>query len=274
MFKRVGIAARLDREDAVKLAGDVCHFLEENGVKTYLEPELASKVAREGTPLGEMKADLIVVIGGDGTVLRVLHSLSQKTPLLGIRMGTVGFLAEIESDQAFPGLKKVLNGDFIRDECMMLSNNLGLPDALNEVRLGTETPQQMIMLDVAIDGVKVASDRVDGLIVSTPTGSPGYALSAGAAVVDPRLQAMAIVPICPLSFNFRPIIVPSTQTVHIRPVRAKEVTVLIDGQFQKNLRPPSDLIVKRSSETVTFVRFRQNFYERLRRRLGTTSTPE
>lgn len=271
MFKRIGIAARQDRDEALKLAVDVSNFLTDNMVEPVYEVDLARKVGGRGVPLGDMTVDLVVVIGGDGTILRVVHSLSRKVPLFGVNMGIVGFLAEVPPEETFSSLKQVLQDNFSTEECMMLSSNVGLPDALNEVRVGTETPQQMVLLDLSIDGIKVASDRVDAVIVSTPTGSPGYALSAGASVIDPRLEAMAVVPICPLSFNFRPLIVPSSQTVAIRPVGAREITVLVDGQFRKKLEPPQEIVVKRSSEKVTFVRMKQNFYERLRRRLGTTS---
>jgi len=274
LFKRVGIAARVDREDAVGLGRDLCNFLQENMVGACVEPELASRLGLEGTPLGKMNVDLVVVIGGDGSILRVLHALPQKVPILGIRIATVGFLAEVEPQDAFSSIKRLLKGDFIRDECMMLSNNIGLPDALNEIRLGTKTPQQMIRLEVAMDGVRVACDRVDGLIVSTPTGSPGYALSAGSAIVDPRIDAISIVPICPLSLNFRPMIVPSNHVVHVKPLKADEIHILVDGQFEKNLRPAGEVVIKKSSESVTFIRFGLNHYERLRRRLGMTSTPE
>jgi len=137
-----------------------------------------------------------------------------------------------------------------------------------------ETPQRMVELSVLIDGLEIARDRVDAILVSTPSGASAYALSAGASIVDPRLNAILVVPVCPLSANFKPYIVPSDVEVSVKPEPPAEMAwiVGVDGHSVRRLDPPRTVKVKRSSREVVFLRRRRNFYERLKRRF-TVSYP-
>jgi NAD+ kinase len=127
----------------------------------------------------------------------------------------------------------------------------------------------MIELSVLINDLEVARDRVDAILVSTPSGASAYALSAGASIVDPKLNALLIVPVCPLSANFKPYIVPSNVEVSIKPELPADVDwiVGVDGHSVKKLSPPRTVKVKRSSREAVFLRRKENFYERLKRRL-------
>jgi NAD+ kinase len=268
LFRNVGIAARLDRLEAVSLAVEIAKYLRERGLNPVFESQLASQVKEAGESLDKMAVDLIVVVGGDGTILRTVHGMRRKAPVFAVRMGMIGFLADVDPNGALPSLERILEGRCVRDDCIMLSNNVGLPDALNEVRVGTETPEQMVEVEVLIDGTRIARDRVDAVLVATPTGSSGYALSAGANIVDPRLKAIVIAPICPLSQNFKPYVAPSNVEVTIKPVREDEVVILVDSQFRKKVLPAEGVKVKKSKKKITFLRTGENFYERLTRRLG------
>lgn len=273
-FRRVGIVARLDRAEARDFAGRVARYLEGKGVTPLLEKELAGRLSQKGLPLRDMEADLVVVVGGDGSVLKTIHEVRGNPPIYSINMGLVGFLADVAPEEAFHAIDQVLVGKFIREECFTLSTNLDLPPALNEVRVGTDIPQQMVDIEVSVGGRRVVRDHVDAVIVATTTGSSAYALSAGANVIDPRIKAIVVVPICPLSTNFKPYIIPHDEEVTLRPSDAEFIDILVDGQCSKRITATTEIHVKKAPKTVTFLRLRDNFYERLRRRLRISSIYE
>jgi len=268
LFKKLGIIARLDRKAAIDLAGEVAIFLRKKGLTPIFEQELALQLGEKGKPLNQLKSDLAVVVGGDGTVLRAVHGLPQRTPLFHIRMGTVAFFGEALPDEATEILGKILSGRYVQDKCFMLTTNLKAPDALNEIRIGTELPEQMMEMSVSIDGVMVARDRADAVVVSTSTGASAYAMSAGASVIDPRIEAIVTVPICPLSANFKPYIVPSNLEIMVKPSGDVGFTVVVDGRFKRIFQKARAVKVKKSEDQITFLRMKENFYERVKRRLG------
>jgi NAD+ kinase len=268
LFKRIGIVARLDKLDAIDLARDVVAFLRKDGLDPVSEHELALQLGEKGKPLNNLKADLVIVIGGDGTVLRTVHGLSRRTPLFHIGMGTVAFFGEASPSTATETLGKILNGKYIQDNCFMLKTNLKIPDALNDIRIGTELPEQMIEMAILFDGVMIAKDRLDAVVVSTSTGASAYALSAGASVVDPRIEAMVVAPICPLSATFKPHVIPSNSEVSVKVSGDVDFTVVADGRFRKNLRKPREIKIRKSGQQITFLRIQHNFYKRIKRRLG------
>ena len=270
MFKKIVITSRLDREDAVSLAEKIVQFIREKGLKPILEAQLASKLGEKGVPLDKVDGDLVVVVGGDGTVLWVVHKINGRIPLYAVKVGKVGFFADTIPTKVFTSLEKIFSGKFFYDECLMLKTNLDMPEALNEVRIGTIVPQQMMEISVFVDEVKIAEDRVDAVVVATPVGASAYALSAGANIVDPRVEAFLIAPICPLSSNFKPYIVPSNVKISIKPESKMEYLVLIDGQIQKIFKQPLNIQIWKSEKKTVFLRTEKNFYERLKRRLKTS----
>lgn len=270
MFKRVILASRLDLKDAIRLSEKILHFLKRRNITVFLEDELASKLGAEGIPLNQAHADLVIIVGGDGTVLRIANMIGSKIPLYVVKFGRIGFFADTTSENALNTIDKVLDQKFVRDECMMLSTNLAIPDALNEIRIGTVIPRQMMELSISVNGVKIAKDRLDALVIATPVGASAYALSAGANIIDPRVEAILIVPICPLSPNFRPFIVPSTVDISVKPESNMEYTVLADGHAQEKFRQPLEVKIWKSNRKTVFIRTDQNFYDRLRRRLNIT----
>lgn len=268
MFKKVVVVSRIDREDAVNLANQIANFIQQKGLTVILENQLALKLGRKGEPLNKIDGDLVVVIGGDGTTLWTIHNLNVNIPLFVIKIGRVGFFAEVIPKEAFSALEEIFEGKFIRDECLMLKTNLNLSEALNEIRIGTVTPQQMVEISVFVEDEKIAKDRVDAVVVATPIGSSAYALSAGANIVNPNLEALLIAPICPLSSNFKPHIVPGNTTITVKPEGQTEYLVLVDGQIKKTFTHPLTIKIWKSEKKIVFIRRRKNFYERLKRRLS------
>ncbi|MEM3693979.1 MAG: NAD(+)/NADH kinase [Candidatus Bathyarchaeia archaeon] len=267
----VGIISRLDKEQAVKTAEEIGRFLEERGIKVLYDASLAPLLGKKGDRLEDRDLDLAVILGGDGTILRAIHILKRGIPILALNFGTVGFLADVSPENALDALQKVLDGRFRKEDCFMLSNNVGLPDALNEIRIGTVVPSQMVRFGVSIDSMPVAYDRADAILVATTTGASGYTMSAGGSVIDPRLKAMVIVPVCPLSSNFKSYVIPWDSEVSVKVEGPSEFVVIVDGQFSRRLKAPEEIIIRRSMDNVTFFRVEQGFYERLRRRLAVSS---
>lgn len=267
----VGIISRLDKEQAVKTAEEIGRFLEERGIDVLYDASLAPLLGKKGDRLEDRDLDLAVILGGDGTILRAIHILKRGIPILALNFGTVGFLADVSPENALDALQKVLDGRFMKEDCFMLSNNVGLPDALNEIRIGTVVPSQMVRLGVSIDSMPVAYDRADAILVATTTGASGYTMSAGGSIIDPRLKAMVIVPVCPLSSNFKSYVIPWDSEVSVKVEGPSEFVVIVDGQFSRRLKAPEEIIIRRSMDNVTFFRVEQGFYERLRRRLAVSS---
>ena len=271
MFKKVVIAGRSDIEDSIKLAEKIAKFLSEKGLKVTFEDNIASKLGFKGEPLNIAEGDLVVVIGGDGTVLRVLHAMPNKIPIFAVKMGRIGFFAETAPENVFTDLGKVLDGKFFYEEHFLLKTNLNLPEALNEVRIGTLIPQQMVEVSVLVDNSQIAKDRVDAVVISTPVGSSAYALSAGASIVNPEIEAIIITPICPLSSNFKSHVIPPKSIVTVILENEMDYLILIDGQIRKELSGRQEIKIWRSEKKISFVRVRKSFYERLKRRLKTSS---
>lgn len=271
MFRRVILAGRADKPEAVELADVVRKRLLELGLEVELEDKVACKLGLEGKPVGELEGDLAIVIGGDGTVLRVIHGLKVDAPIFPIRLGRVGFLAEVEGWEAVESLSRVVSGNFILEECFTLENDKGLPEALNEVMVGAEIPLKTVEVEVYVDDWRIARDRVDAVLVATTTGATGYSLSAGGCLIDSRLKAILIVPVCPLSTNFKPYVIPPDSKVRVRALSGDAIVVLVDGQFLRRYKPPFEVVIRKGERVVRFIRFGMNFYERVKRRLFQSS---
>lgn len=271
--KSVGLVARFDRKNAVKLAGDLARHLKAKGIEVYVEDTLAEKASmKEATkPLERMKTDFIITIGGDGTILRTCISIPKpEPPILAINMGVRGFLTEVEPKQALAAVDKYLDGKFKIEKCMKLSvtaDGIKFPDALNEVVISADEPAKLLYAQILRDKEPIISCQADGLMVATQTGSTGYSLSAGGPVLDLDVNAFVLTPICPLSV-FYSIVFPADSNLTIQVNKPRRMYVLVDGhhrQLVSSKRP--SLNVTRSKYETSFIRFRENFYNRLRNRL-------
>ncbi|MEM2994604.1 MAG: NAD(+)/NADH kinase [Candidatus Bathyarchaeia archaeon] len=273
MFKSAGIVARFDKKPAVKLAEDLAKHLRAKGLEVYVEETLAEKtnIKEKSIPLGQMRTDFIIAIGGDGTILRTCVSIPKpEPPILAINMGVRGFLTEVEPKEALMAVDKCLKGEFTIEECMKLAvtaNSTKFPDALNEVLLLADEPAKIVYTRILKDEKQILNCQADGLMVSTQTGSTGYSLSAGGPVLDPNVNAFVLTPICSLSI-FRSIVFPANSKLTINVIRPRKILVVIDGQHRQLIKSklPS-LTVTRSEHESAFIRFRENFYNRLRNRL-------
>lgn len=273
MFKSVGLVARYDRRKAVKLAEDLAKHLTARGLDVYAEETLVkkTKVRIPSVPLEEMRTDFIIAIGGDGTILRTCITIPKpEPPILAINMGVRGFLTEIEPQKALTAVNKCLAGNFEIEKYLKLSiaaDGLNFPDALNEVVISPDEPAKLLYAHIFRDGERILDCQSDGLMVATQTGSTGYSMSAGGPVLDPGVNAFVLTPIIPLSI-FHPIVFPSNSELTIEIIKSRRTQILVDGhhrQFATSKLPR--IKITRSKYETSFIRFRHNFYDRLRNRL-------
>ena len=273
MFKSVGLVARFDKKKTIKLVEDITKYLGAKGLKVYVEDTLAKKMEapKKILPLERMKTDFIITIGGDGTILRTCVSIPKpEPPILAINMGVRGFLTEVEPEQAFKAIDKCLKGEFSLERCMKLSvsaDGIEFPDALNEVLITADEPAKLLYAQIIKDGKQILNCQADGFMIATQTGSTGYSLSAGGPVLDPCINAFVLTPICALSV-FRSIVFPADSSLTIKVLRPRDTLIVIDGQHRKIISSElTSLTVTRSKNETSFIRFRENFYHRLRNRL-------
>jgi len=273
LFKSVGLVARYDKKQALTLAEELSEYLAKKGVQLYLEDTLKGKVKTQGTfvSLREMRTDMIITIGGDGTILRTCINLPKpEPPIFAINMGVRGFLTEVEPKNARAALDEIWKGNFKIEKCQKLTataNDETTPDALNDVVISGGEPSKIVYLQIYKNEKSVAKLEADGVIISTQTGSTGYSLSAGGPIMDPNIDAIVLTPICSLT-TFRSMVFPADSKITIESVRPKDMLVLIDGNYRLLLPAKAPRVTVQKSKNVTsFIRFRQDFYSRLETRL-------
>ncbi|MBR5239763.1 MAG: NAD(+)/NADH kinase [Clostridia bacterium] len=220
---------------------------------------------------------MVIVLGGDGTLLRVSQSASKYgIPVLGVNFGRVGLLADLEQDE-LDLISHIFTGDYTIDERMMLTATVTENgeekyrfDALNEIALSRGNFAKMLEMDLYIDGAICTPIRADGLIVSTPTGSTAYSLSAGGAVIDPLAEAFAVTPICPHTLTIRPMVICKNRMITIKQKEGTENVSFLsyDGNEAVTINPGMEICVQLSEHTTKLVRIvNRNFYSVLKDKL-------
>jgi NAD+ kinase len=272
-FKSVGLTARNDNKRAFKLAEKLANYLEHRGISEVVDPEIAEHIGRTGAavPLEEWRPDLIVTVGGDGTILRTCIQIPKpEPPILAINMGERGFLAEVLPKDAIEAVDKCLNGKFLLEHCKKLAiavDGEALPDALNEVFISADAPVKLLYANLWKNGERILDVRADGLLVASQTGSTGYSVAAGGPVLDPETDVFVMTPECPLT-PFPPIVFPENSKLTVEIERPRASLVVVDGYYRKLLEKRKPRVTVTTSTNVTsFIRFRKEFYGRLESRL-------
>ncbi|EKF86337.1 NAD(+) kinase [Methanobacterium formicicum] len=270
----MGLVARSDVKGAVELAQKIADFLTEKNVDILLDTPLAMELEKyqdRHCELKDMDVDMVVAIGGDGTILRTQSFIShKKIPLIGINMGTVGFLTEIDPENAFTAIEEILAGNYFveRRNQLLVWHKHELPPALNEVVLMTRKPAKMLHIQISVDDEIMEELRADGLIIATPSGSTAYSMSAGGPIIDPRVEAFVIVPICPFKLGARPTVVSDGSTIKVKLLReGKKAIAVIDGQFEEEINYMDEIVFRKSDNCAYFVRLTKDFYRKVREKL-------
>ena len=273
MFKSVGLIARYDNIHALRLAEELAQYLRSKKLEVYAEETLSGKanLKAELVPLKNMKTDFLITIGGDGTILRTCIEVPKpEPPILAINMGIRGFLTEVEPKEAYAAMEKCLKGEFKIEKCCKLAMSTGegkIPDGLNDVVVSAGEPSKLFYTQIFKDEEPILKCQSDGLIVATQTGATGYSLSAGGPVLDLDVDAFVLTPICSLTV-FRSLVFQAESKVAIKAIRPKEMMVLVDGRYRQHVKSENaTLTVTRSKNATSFIRFKDDFYDRLRNRL-------
>lgn len=248
------------------VASDVLKAVQ--GQDYVIEAETAEALGLDGVPMADMKVDVAISVGGDGTVLKTLKMVD--SPLLGVNAGVLGFLTEVMPDGIDGAISRLLSGDYTIDERLRLKTTMDekrLEDAVNEAVIHTAHIAKMRHFSVSIDGQFATELRADGVIVATPTGSTCYAMSVGSSIIDPRVEALVIAPIAPFRLAARPFVVPAKSVIDIRVVDPKECTMVIDGQDAFEMQGDEGLQFTASEKTARFVSFEDDFYRDLEEKL-------
>ncbi len=264
---KVGVSAKPDVKDLEKIVGRIEGAL--GGHEVLYDTDAAKVLKKPDTPIEDMDVDFVITIGGDGTILRAFQR--SKAKLLGINAGVMGFLTEVDTANIEAALGRVLSDDYKLDERIKLKvlvNGKRLFDCLNEVVLHTAQVAKMRHFKICIDGSVADDFRADGLMIATPTGSTSYAMSAGGPIIDPRVEAMVMVPIAPFKLSGRPLVVPARSSIEITLETPKECHVVLDGQEIVALEGDEKVEITESEHKAKFIRFEEDFYARFMEKLG------
>ena len=277
-IRQVAIVAKLSSREAIRTAHELTDWLERRGVRAALDDSIARSRPGEPSPAFELTRpyDLVVVLGGDGTLLSVARALPEGVPILGVNLGNLGFLTEIGRSELYASLVKIFEGESGIEERSMLDVELVRADGgstryriLNDAVIAKSALARIIQIELKVDGRLVTSYRSDGLIISTPTGSTAYNLSAGGPIVNPLLPVAVLTPICPHTFSFRPIVVPDASTIEATlETQREEVYLTLDGQEGTTLAYRDTIRVTRCAQSARLVKVSdRTFYHGLRGKL-------
>jgi NAD+ kinase len=278
-IRRIGLVGQARYGGLPDAIGRLQHFARQHALELVAEPELADFLP-EARGFQPEDIDIVVTLGGDGTLLRGARLVAgERVPVLGVNLGYLGFLTSVPPGELEEALEQVLRGECWIDERFTLdavvqnrSGNLSASyNALNDAVLHKGGFARVVRLAVFIgpDREEIGSYTADGIILSTPTGSTAYSLSAGGPIVVPTVDCILATPICPHTLVVRPLIVPSSAELFIEVLTpTSEMILTVDGQDGEHLQPGDRLIVRRGSPTVPLIRLAgQTFFQTLRRKL-------
>ena len=269
----IGIIGKNSIQKTFDLAKELCEWFDKRGVGVYVEKDIGDKIDCENSVPAEQipsLVDVILVFGGDGTFLGVSRlACKHGTPILGINLGGLGFLTEITVEEIYPMMERIMSGEYeIEDRHMLRTtirrdkSKIGNYDVLNDVVINKKAVARIIDLGIYIDGSHVTTYKADGIILSTPTGSTAYSLSAGGPIVHPTLPVTIITPICPHTLTNRPLVVSSEMKVEIKITAEEPDTYLtLDGQIGIRLNSGDVIEVMKSDTYVKLIKspFRDYF---------------
>ncbi|WP_256867997.1 NAD(+)/NADH kinase [Candidatus Entotheonella palauensis] len=281
-MKRVGLIAKPHAQGLRELLQQLLPWLAQWHIEVFLDHDTAVAIEHDvhypRTALPEL-ADLFIVMGGDGTLLSVTRLLdhNRKVPILGVNMGSLGFLTETTTQELFSHLEKILQGDYETQDRMRLrtcvnrqGDRLVQPLVLNDVVINKGALARILSLEIYVDDLYVTTYRADGLIVSTPTGSTAYSMAAGGPILHPTLHALILTPICPYTLSHRPIALPDTAKIDVvLQTPNEDVLVTLDGQIGIDLKYGDVVEIQRAAEPIQLIRTTKEdrYYHVLRTKL-------
>ena len=285
-IKRIGVVVKPHQPDALQTLCRLTAWLHERHIaliggetldRERIEHETGCAVEVVADDELAKSADLIVVLGGDGTMIATARMISDsEVPVIGVNYGGLGYLAEFRIEELFSALEAILGGDYKLERRLMLAIELRRGEevvtrnrVLNDVVVNKSALARIIEIEAYLNGQFVNSFRADGLIVATPTGSTAYNLSAGGPVIYPSMKAVVITPICPFTLSNRPIVVPDDSVIEVRLMtKNEEVALTLDGQVGFPLQVGDRIVIRKSDTTFNLVQpMSRNYFDLLRDKL-------
>jgi NAD+ kinase len=304
---KIGVISRIDQNKPILLAAKIIEYILTSGCEVVVEKQLAQKLfeLKENPKLDEIiektkksypeiadmlndidfnidynkiseslfdfDCDMALILGGDGTLLRAHSKMNPEIPIFGINMGTVGFLTEIEVKHTFEALKEILKGEYYKEKRsrLVVSHENHNFTAMNEVVIMTDKTAKMLHFQIQVDGEIIEEVRADGLIISTPSGSTAYAMSAGGPIVDPKVGGFIIIPICPYKLGARPFVVSDNSEITVKLLKkGKSAVFVMDGQINEEAQYEEEIKFKKSHKDALFIRTSTKyFYEKVKDKL-------
>ncbi len=280
-IKKIGITSKPKKTEVREIVPPLIEWLRARQIEVCIDKETAAtlEIRERSLTRNEMptQVDLIVVLGGDGTLLATARALNRKpVPLLAVNLGGLGFLTVVTTEELYPTLESAIAGDLQTEQRVQIEAEIVRADeviasylALNDVVLNKGAIARVLDFDVCVDGKFVSTYKADGLIVSTPTGSTAYSLAAGGPVIVPSVEAFIVTPICAHTLTNRPIVLPDSVTVEVAVKSQREsVYLTVDGQVGIALRSDDTVRVKKAASHAVLVQsFHKNYFEVLRQKL-------
>jgi NAD+ kinase len=279
-IRKVGIIANTAKERACGYTVALREWLLQRGLEVCLEEGIAASVGlpEAGNDGRWALADLIIVFGGDGTILRTARLLADRdVPIIGVNLGVFGYLTEVNLDEMYSALEEIIAGNFQVEKRMMLDAEILRGETLlhkgavlNDVVINRGNLSRLVELETAVDGMYLTTFKADGLIVATPTGSTAYSLAAGGPIVFPELNSIVINPICPHTLTNRPVILPEHVVVEvILNTGEPGATVTLDGQTSFPITYKDRVLIRKSEQVTKLVASpHRGYLEILRTKLG------
>ncbi|ERI09854.1 NAD(+)/NADH kinase [Aneurinibacillus aneurinilyticus] len=277
----IGIVANEQKTKAWSVAKELVRLLEEKKVGVHIDHVVASHIGRQELALPIDKfhevVDIIFVLGGDGTLIGLAREIAPyQIPILGINLGNLGFLSESEPEDLPHAVDRILSGEYCVEDRMMLhtevirkNKHIHEAVALNDVGIAKGSFGRMIKCSVYVDDLYVATYNGDGLIISTPTGSTAYSLSAGGPIVVPYINAILLTPVAPHSLTARPLVLPANEEIHVViDATHNDLGLTIDGQLGYPLEVDDEIVIRRSPHITSLIKWKErSFFEVVRKKL-------
>jgi NAD+ kinase len=305
---KIGVISRIDQPQPIIFAAKIIDYLLTNGREVVIDRQLVHELVKlkEDSNLNEIiqktkddypeiapmlndlnfnidyekisqslfdfDCDMAIILGGDGTLLRAHNKMHNNIPLFGINMGTVGFLTEIEVKHTFEALDEIMKGEYYKEKRtrLLVSHENHNFKAMNEVVVMTDKPAKMLHFQILVDGEIIEEVRADGLIISTPSGSTAYSMSAGGPIVDPKVAGFIINPICPYKLGARPFVVSDNSEITVKLLKkGKNAVFVMDGQINEEAKYEEEIKFKKSPKDALFIRTSTKyFYEKVKDKLN------
>ncbi|MBI5450046.1 MAG: NAD(+) kinase [Gammaproteobacteria bacterium] len=287
-FQTIGLIGKSGDSSIADTVQRLAAHLLDRGCQVLLDEDTASNLPKSSLPVVNRatlssRCDLTIIIGGDGTLLQAARTLSDgHSALVGINLGRLGFLVDISHDTMLETMDSLLAGNYVEDprfllHCRIIRNGEDINDSivLNDVAIHKWNVARMIELETYINGHFVSLSRSDGLVISTPTGSTAYALSAGGPILHPALDAIALVPLCPHTMTNRPIVIPGTDRIEVVIRSQHQVRVTCDGQASHEVMCDDRVVITKMKRPLRLIHpLTHNHFDTLRVKLHWAESPQ